>query len=248
MDGNATSQSNPPAANHGQSANAAAAPPPLPMPMDLGPVYDFTKMVSLKVGDTTFYVHKDIIIKDSAYFDRALNGPFKEGQSQSIEFEDIPSWAIAEYLRIKQESSHVPDYKLRGTHHIEGRQCLYPLVRLMELWQLADRFLDTKFMPLAEEALERQWALYSIAAWTHYYRSGQDATTLGLHTHCVTGCANMPPQVFAHVFPAIGGLDPDFQAEDDQQHDSQQHDSQQHDSQQQEQGDQEPSSAENQQV
>lgn len=52
-------------------------------------------------GGQNFQVYKEILTQDSKYFDRALNGQFAEGQSQSIELDDVEGRAFGFYIAVQ---------------------------------------------------------------------------------------------------------------------------------------------------
>ncbi|KUI66847.1 hypothetical protein VM1G_01561 [Cytospora mali] len=199
-------------------------------PLSLGPIQDFTKIVTLKAQDKTFYVHKEILTKNSPYFDKALNGPFTEGQTQSITFDDIDPNSLAEYIKILQLVAYVPDFKLRSRGSSAAREYLYPMETLLKLWELGDRFLDETVLAVIEESLDAHWNTNSVKGWSQAYLDFPRAcleTHLSdlamMYTLCkerfipfekriVTVCANCPPQVFADIFLGLE-LEEGFRAE-----------------------------------
>ncbi|KUI63282.1 hypothetical protein VP1G_10435 [Cytospora mali] len=199
-------------------------------PNALGPIQDFTQVVTLKAQDKTFYVHKEILTKNSPYFDKALNGPFTEGQTQSITFDDIDPNSLAKYIRLLQQVAYVPDFKLRARGPSAARVYLYPMEALLKLWELGDRFLDETVLAIIEESLDAHWDVNSVKGWSQAYLEfprGCLRTHLSdlamMYTLCkersipfekeiVTVCANCPPQVFADIFLGLE-LEDEFRAE-----------------------------------
>ncbi|KAJ9643106.1 hypothetical protein H2199_004630 [Coniosporium tulheliwenetii] len=59
------------------------------------------KTVTVEVGGEKkpFIVHKDLLCYWSKYFDKALNGPFKEGGKDTIAITDVPPVVFARFLQ-----------------------------------------------------------------------------------------------------------------------------------------------------
>lgn len=179
-------------------------------------------MVTITVkGGETFTFHKDVLTKDSPYFDKALNGSFAESQTQSINLDDIEPECFGLYAGLVYPTTlvNVP-VTLR---QVWTRRSTYRFswTTLLRVWQLADRFLNRKILDMAKTELDLRFQELSVDRWLSRYQS-QDwgyvkSYVSGLDTafricedgglpfrqEFVTGLSNCPPQVFAEYVESL---------------------------------------------
>lgn len=109
----------------------------------------------------------------------------------------------------------MPDFKLRA--HQEP----YPLVEMLNIWQIARRLYDAKSRAIVEESLDSHWNTMSVERWCSFYLSAPDSRleerilqlqeaferckklSIQFKNQIITACANCPPQVFAEVFSGL---------------------------------------------
>lgn len=185
-------------------------------------------MVAISVrGGHTYQAHKDILTKDSAYFERALNGHFIESATQQLDLDDISSSEFAFYLTTVYKTvlepglMQVPPEDSNVRSHVK-----YEFEEILGLWKLADRFLNAKVMDLAAEALNCRLAwttnpqllqrAYMNLRWEEIERHVQtfqrcfrkcEEEGLPFGDEFVTAMGNWPPLVFAGF---VKDLDEDF--------------------------------------
>lgn len=174
------------------------------------------EIATLNVEGKAFKVYKAILIKDSDYFERALNGSFAEAQTQTIAFEEgITSAELSIYLDVVHRSYFDEKYKFR--HHFQRISQRTARSQSLWLWKLSDRFLNKRTLKIAEEAVEFYWQVFSIARWESRYkgtrRTDEELRRFVMHLqncykYCVehsipyqedmvTSAANMPMQLLA---------------------------------------------------
>lgn len=186
-------------------------------------------IVSITVkGGQTFHLHKSILTKDSLYFERALNSPFIEGKTQSIDLDDIEPNHFGLYVSLVY-----PTTVAMGTVHLIDIWTLENMGKwfwtdLLRLWQLADRFLNSRIAEIAKIALGERFDELYVDQWLRRcqnqpwpyikdyvsnlncaFRLCKDES-LPFEKHFVTGLGNSPPQVFAECLPL---LDDDFKTQ-----------------------------------
>ena len=93
--------------------------------------------VRLVIGDKKefFYVKEDILCASSAYFDRALKGPWKEAQSRCFELPNESTSAFRRYINWLHSGS------VTVLSDNNGSECF----QLVEAYILADAFLDVNY-------------------------------------------------------------------------------------------------------
>ncbi|KAE9376554.1 hypothetical protein N431DRAFT_288501, partial [Stipitochalara longipes BDJ] len=100
--------------------------------------------VTILVGDDSelrpFTLHKDILCKDSPFFDRAFNGNFKEGETQTMILEDIEPSIFGLFLCWLYSG----DIAQRKVGEKEEETLNQTPVQLAKLWILAERFMMPK--------------------------------------------------------------------------------------------------------
>lgn len=159
-----------------------------------------------------------------------LDAPSREGQSQSFTLNHNPQEAVAEYIRILQQSVYVPEFKKRRRYPARGYRNFYLLVNLLTLWQLSGRFLDMRLREIVEESMDTHWKKMSIEGWSRSYLARpndvlkdrilrlQEAyklckkRSIPFEKQIITACANCPPQIFAEVITCLD-IEAGFQAE-----------------------------------
>lgn len=182
-----------------------------------------TPIVTISVMDgVKFYVHKTIMTENSEYFAKALNGPFLEGSTQSIDLDDVLPGLFGRYVNTMYLAVLSPLTAEIAPYNVESCKChTSQLQNCLRHWQLADRFLDSKMMAIAEksinfisgdhlsvdrwtedyiqndEHLERFWARF-VNLQSAFYLCKEES--IPFQEHMVTALANCPAQVFAeHV-------------------------------------------------
>jgi hypothetical protein len=108
-------------------------------------------MVTINIGHggaskkQKFLVHKEFICYYSPFFNAAFNGNFKEGESQTMDLEDIDPAVFALFVNWLYAQKVLSDQ--------EDDQPSLP--HLISLWMLADRFLVPKLQNQALIAYDR---------------------------------------------------------------------------------------------
>lgn len=139
-----------------------------------------SQMISVKVqGGETFCIHKDVLIEQSDYFAKALDGPFSEGQTDSIDLDDIPASDFGLYVSVMYASAlNRADLALQDLWPLDADDGLvrhgWPLILL--LWQLGDRFLNQDVISIAEGELHAKVCVYSVRNWQKMYERRSEAT------------------------------------------------------------------------
>lgn len=169
-----------------------------------------------------FYAHKTVLTQNSAYFERALNGAFLESNTQSIDFDDIDAEDFGRYVNVVYQTVLTQNVTLIDVND-PLRPCSGVLPRFLRLWQLADRFLDSKTKAVAETSIDSTFALLTVRAWENieepYLPAGMSNRFKRLqlafdlckqehipyHDHLVTGLANCPPQIFTEHVDDLSG-------------------------------------------
>lgn len=117
-------------------------------------------------GGEAFYVHKDIIVKDSKYFEGALRSSFVEGETQEIAFDDISSHDFGLYVDVLYRAYLNDRFRLRDDHMGGAHTSLF---QSLVLFQLADRFMNDALVRVAREGLEFRFQYYSVPNWMRAY-------------------------------------------------------------------------------
>lgn len=173
-------------------------------------------VATIDVSGKLFKVHQALLVKDSDYFEKALNGPSLEGQTQTIDLGyDVSSAHFGVYVDVLYRSYVVKNYVYRAQDSdtrdvVTCRQALW-------LWRLADRFLNKRFAMIAEEAFSWSMDMYSVSQWEVNYElpektddclGGLVSSLEKLYEYCVrysmpqqdqvvAAAANMPMQLLA---------------------------------------------------
>lgn len=128
------------------------------------------EIATIIVGKETFKVYKALLVKDSGYFDKALNGPFVEGQTQTINLGDgITSAEFGVYIDVLHRSYLNRDFQFRPecpTAH-GASECLQSL----RAWRIADRFLNKYLLDIFQESFTHYMDTYSVSSWEFRYKS-----------------------------------------------------------------------------
>lgn len=172
-------------------------------------------VISVK-GGQTFHLHKDVLIKDSAYFEKALNGLFTEARTQAIDLDDIEAETFGLYVSVVYPTA-LSEQKVSLCNvwpQVQG-STKYAWLDLLRLWQLADRFLNIKVKEIAQEELDKRFSKLSVESWLRRYnqcgwphikaavsdlnRAFKVCVDENLPFECdfIRGLSNCPPQVFA---------------------------------------------------
>lgn len=175
------------------------------------------------VEGKVFKAQKAVLVKDSLYFDRALNGPFREGQTQTIDLEDdVDAKDFAFYVEVAYRSYFNEDFKLREER--SGR-----LRTVLLLWVLTDHFLNGRLRAITTEGLEWLLRVFDVRNWEYHYKSAYTPHRMLLKWITVLqaafkdclmrdipfkdkfaeAAAAMPPQLFSEMHDT---LDPEFRS------------------------------------
>lgn len=182
-----------------------------------------TPIVTISVKDgVKFYVHKTVLTLNSSYFDRALNGAFRESSTQSIDLDDIHAEDFGRYINVVYQTVLTQNVTLVDMND-QLRPCSSTLPKLLRIWQLADRFLDPKMKDIAQKSIDSQFELLSTRAWEKVQESYHPTSmsnrfkrlqlafdlckqeNIPYQDHLVTGLANCPPHIFADYVEDLNG-------------------------------------------
>ncbi|KAJ4397099.1 hypothetical protein N0V93_001323 [Gnomoniopsis smithogilvyi] len=108
-------------------------------------------IVTVMVEKRGFKVYKAFLVKDSKYFERALEGPFVDGETQTIEVgDDVTAKDFGYYIDALYRS-----FFARGAFQFRPRQQagLSRMELCLRLWRLSDKFLNRPMQAIAREAL-----------------------------------------------------------------------------------------------
>jgi hypothetical protein len=103
------------------------------------------QLVELKVKGETFQVAKNVLTKNSDYFESCLNGRFAEAKKGGVEFndEDIEPRYLALYIGLAySHSSIVPHAHPRPAQSPEATPIKTPMRDYVEVYKLCDRFIS----------------------------------------------------------------------------------------------------------
>lgn len=179
--------------------------------------------MTIKVGPQAFQVHKELLTKNSRYFEAAFNGSFMESKDGKMTLEEVQPADFGFYVDIVYRAHFNPGISLRKEHtggSLSTKQ-------ILTLWSLADRFLDEVVRAMAKESLDHRLGLYSVTLWKSLARkrekddvSGRMSRLQDAYYQCldhdipfedliVEAASNCPPQVYVDC---VGMMDPEFMA------------------------------------
>lgn len=125
------------------------------------------EIATINVEGKAFKVHKALLVKDSDYFERALNGPFIEGQTQTIDLgaDDLHEH-FGIYVDVLYHSHFNEKYAFRPEREPDS-----PMHQILWLWRMSDRFLNKHLLKIAEDSFS--WCIdkYTTLCWETYYES-----------------------------------------------------------------------------
>ncbi|KIH92752.1 hypothetical protein SPBR_02518 [Sporothrix brasiliensis 5110] len=172
-------------------------------------------IATIMVNGREFFIHANLLCKESDYFTRCLRGGFAEAETQRIEIndedvsvEDFGLWVDLLYRSHFQK----PEKFLLRKEETGGT---LSTMQILTLWKLSDRFMNRTLAAMAEESLHHRLSLYSVEQWRKLYRTRpssdiksrvsrlQDAyhyccdQELPFVNDIVAACANCPAQVYA---------------------------------------------------
>lgn len=163
-------------------------------------------------------MQKALLIKDSPYFASALEGPFIEGQTQTIDLgDDISAGDFGTYVDVLFHSYCNAKYIFKPTRRAPGGT---NFSESLCLWRLSNRFLNSKLIAIADKALAKDLNGYTVEYWEEIYksRSWSNESLLGLvlafqkgDAYCrefhipqkdklVNAVANMPSTLFIQMY------------------------------------------------
>ena len=173
---------------------------------------DPLEIVTIKVDGKDFKLHKTLLVKDSEYFRRALNGPFIEARRQEITLgHDVTAEEFGVYVDVLYRSYFNPCLEFKYTP--VWNAC--SVHGAMNLWKCSDRFLNDRLLDIAEDCLDFYLAMLTPTRWESFYqshsieqlryRAGECESVaeycrnanLPYYERFVEAFANMPPQAFA---------------------------------------------------
>lgn len=182
-------------------------------------------VATIAVHGKEFFVHADLLCRNSEYFTRCLRGGFAEAETQrvvldddDVTVEDFGLWVDLLYRHHFQK----PDTFVLRKEETGGT---LSTKQILTLWKLSDRFMNRTLAALAEESLQHRLSLYSVEQWRKLYRTRPSADIKSrvsrlqdAYRYCcdqqlpfvediVIACANCPPQVYGDCVPL---LEPDF--------------------------------------
>ncbi|KAF4949979.1 hypothetical protein FGADI_8517 [Fusarium gaditjirri] len=103
------------------------------------------QLVEVKVKGETFQVAKNVLTKNSEYFESCLNGRFAEAKKGGVEFndEDIEPRYLALYIGVAySHSSIVPHAHPRPAQNPEATPIRTSMRDYVEVYKLCDRFIS----------------------------------------------------------------------------------------------------------
>ncbi|KAL1868270.1 hypothetical protein Daus18300_005994 [Diaporthe australafricana] len=152
--------------------------------------------------------------KHSRYFGRALNGPFSEAQTNSIDFDDITAEDFGLYVSVIYPlvlcNLQLEWSDIRTEYDDDA-----PLSLFLRLWKLGDRLLNSKVCAIAKIEIEKRFECLETSMWDRMYMYRSEgtikATMLSLQSDfrsCkemgapfeqdfIQAAGNIPPQAFA---------------------------------------------------
>lgn len=181
-------------------------------------------MVNIVIKGRSFVVHKDILVKSSAYFNMVLAVQPIKKQAQPIKFDDIDPSDFHFYIQTLYQASLTPEFKLElkeeDSQQLMGRPVAETLLRL---WQLSGRFGDDKLSSISSGAIIDFFNSFTVETWCEIYIGWTDdqyhhtfkdmqsyynickRDNLPFISHCVDSIANSPPQVFMRCISDLDG-------------------------------------------
>ncbi|KAG5665877.1 hypothetical protein KAF25_010002 [Fusarium avenaceum] len=104
------------------------------------------QMVELKVKGETFHVARDVLTKNSDYFEGCLNGRFTEAKKGAVDFndDDIEARYLALYIGLAYSHSSIvsPLPAPRPAQDPETVAAKTPMRDYIEIYKLCDRFIS----------------------------------------------------------------------------------------------------------
>lgn len=185
-------------------------------------------MVTITVqGGQSFSFHKDVLIENSLYFEKALNGNFIESQTQSIDLDDIDAETFGLYASLVYPAAAINRSLSLSDVWTTGKTTKFPWKDILRLWQLADRFLNQKIMLIVRFELDKRFGELSIDRWLGRYQNTKwsyikayvaglnaayrlcDLEGIPFQQRFIDGLGNCPPQILAEC---VEELDDDFKS------------------------------------
>ncbi|ROW11316.1 hypothetical protein VMCG_01563 [Cytospora schulzeri] len=194
--------------------------------------FEAQHLVTIKVKGKIFKVQKAVLVKDSPYFDRALNGSFREGQTQTIDLEDdVDDEHFSIYVELVYRSYFDEEFQLNKYDRLcKGSLSSDYTKRLravLHLWVLADRFLNDRLQAVAIEGMALVLSKFNVQDWKFRYQYfsphlvvAQITSLQEVFEECpmhgslikdklAEAAAAMPPQLFSELHDT---LDPEFRS------------------------------------
>lgn len=178
-------------------------------------------VATIAINGSEFFVHANLLCKESEYFACCLRGSFAEASTQRIEVNDED--LAAEDFGLWVDLLYRVHFQRPGTFVLRKEETGGTLstMQILVLWRLSDRFMHAPMAALAEESLRHRLSLYSVDQWRKLYRTRsaaeikarvgrlQDAyryccdKNLPFGNDLVAACANCPAQVYSVCAPML---------------------------------------------
>lgn len=177
------------------------------------------EIATINVGGKAFKVYKALLVKDSDYFEKALDGPFAEGLTQTIDLgDDVSSVEFGIYVDVLHRSYATKQYVFRPARRLGVSPSRNR--RILSLWKLSDRFLNKHLLKIAEESFSHYMNNFTTSAWAYQCQNPLTSDEFlhfialdlhRLHDYCVqnnlpqanevvSAVANMPAQLLGEYY------------------------------------------------
>lgn len=124
-------------------------------------------IATIIVEGKKFNIYKALLVEDSKYFERALNGSFVEGATQTIEMgDDVTVQEFGIYVDALHRNFFIKNFQFRPIINPKVSR----FTQCLALWKLSDRFLNQQMQSIAQEALEFHADAHSKANWEKWYQ------------------------------------------------------------------------------
>lgn len=109
-----------------------------------------------------FHNQEAVLVKDSDYFDKALNGPFSEAQSQTIDFRgDIKAEESGISIDTLNRLYSNKNFNLCNNEH--------SVADTARLWMLSDWFLNRRLCDIATKGFIWRLRFHDADSWITIY-------------------------------------------------------------------------------
>lgn len=149
--------------------------------------------VSISVcGGDTYQAHKNVLVKDSKYFEKATDGKFIGAETLKLDLDDVESSEFGFYLTAAYNAVLQPDVVQSRTSDGNSYSHAWDeFGEILGLWKLADRFLNSKVKTLAAKTLHDGLASTTSAAWWYDMYLHNSWDVLEAHVQAIQGYFRM---------------------------------------------------------